>query len=447
MNSKQYISKLSSLCLSTALIFSLSAAYADEEHTLSEYKTFSEVFSETINTEISDIKYGIICYPSEGINRAAELESEDLTALMNAYNSVSGMRILAPQSMYFDALTYTPKAEYPYFYIGISAALPTEHWTWHKTVKMSQLCFGGSYNGATIYGGYGIAESSYGAEYPNALPTNFVWYKPTGSATADVVKTANKIYNKYKTKAKPFGDYESTKDDQYFSGYDGTFSTLFHLPVCFTSDGCSEWAYKSLQRAAQMGVIPYDTSHNYTLPLTRREFCELTANMLNMVPYRNYNDIFKNPNSYTVLSEKAVELGVSAETVKYSDINISDDSIRLLSALGIVNGIDEDSFNPNGYITREQVCAILGRIFNVYPEFTEHYSSPDIFGRRNEASTYSDDSDISAWARDYVYAMTKYGLMSGTGDNAFLPREYCTLEQAIIIILRTSDLCIIKEDY
>lgn len=437
MRDKRYLSKFTALCLSTLFIYPSTAAYASEELILSEHKPFSEVFSESISTEISDISYGMICYPSEGINRAAEIETGDLLKLLNAYKNTEGVCILAPQNSDFQALTYELDTEYPYFYIGVSSPLPDERHEWIRNVRMSMLCFGGDYSGAVLYGGYGIVESDYGKEYPPALPVNFVWYKPFGEQATTITEIANSIYVKYKNKAKPFGDYDGTKDEQYFSGYDGTFETLFNLPQCFTADGCSEWAYDYLNKAAKQNLVPYNTSHNYKAPLTRIEFCTLIANMLNMVPCRQYYDMFANPNSYTVLQEKATSINTEVKNVIYTDMDEIDGSIKLLSVMGIVNGTGNNMFNPNRYITREQICTILWRIIKLYPDEFNNYTA----SVRDENFKYNDDNLISDWAKESIYSISKYGFMNGTEHNNFSPQEYCTLEQAITIIARMSGIC------
>lgn len=413
-----------------ALFMQTGIVYAKE---IEPIKNFDDVFVETISTHIDDIGYGMVCFPSEGINRAASLEQEDLRRLMELYSGADGECIIAPEGNYFYDYNAESATKDIRFYIGVSIKLPEERWIWHKNIKMLQLCFGGEYNGATIYGGYGIIKSNYGDGYTSAMPVNFVWYKPVGEAANEICEVGNEIYNKYKSIAKPFGDYNGTRDEQYFSGYDGTWDTKLTLPQCFTADGCSEWAYDTLQSAASDGLIPYTVSHRYSEPVTRREFCDLMANVLNMIPYREYDDLFENPSGYTVLSEKAAAVGADTESISYSDVQQMPSSIKYLSALGIVEGVGNNELNPDGYITREQICTILDRVFQLYPEFkdTLAYASYNV-----ESMPYNDDYSISSWAYDSVYAMTRYGIVNGVDNNCFEPQDYCTLEQAITILYR-----------
>ena len=416
--------------IAAAVMMQVGAVYAK---TVEPIKAFDDVFAETIETDIDDIGYGMVCFPDEGINRAANLENEDLQRLMDAYSRAEGECIIAPEGNYFYDYTSELNSEEAHFYIGVSIKLPEERWTWQKNIKMLRLCFGGEYNGAAIYGGYGIVKSSYGDDYPAAMPVNYVWYKPVGETASEIYEIGNEIYNKYKDIAKPFGDYDGTGDDRYFSGYDGTWDTKFTLPECFTAEGCSEWAYDTLQSAASDGLIPYTVSQRYTEPVTRGEFCELMANLLNRIPYREYDDLFAAPLGYTVLAEKTAETGNVQESISYKDMPQLTESVKYLSALGIVSGVGDNEFDPGGYITREQICTILDRVFRLYPELKDEIAAPE---HDAEQVLYNDDYSISSWAYDSVYAMTRYGIMNGTGNDRFEPQGYCTLEQAVTILYR-----------
>lgn len=426
------------------LICNQSIGFA-ETFSVDAHKSFNNVFSDSIGTDINDIKYGIICFPSEGINRVAELEANDLKSLIDAYCQTNGECIIAPVNSDFDSIPDNVDENYPYFYIGISAQLPAERWTWYRNVKMAQLCFGGAYGGAAIYGGYGKGVSAYGEDSPfPVMPENFIWYKPCGTEAYKVTELGSELYNKYRDKAKPLGDYDGTHDEQYFSGYDGTWETKNSMACFFTADGCSEWAYDILQKAAGNNMIPYNTSTQYTSPITRREFCALTANMLNMIPCRNYDDLFENPNGYTTISRKVHSAGVTHRNIQYSDMDTVDEGISLLSELGIINGMGDGTFNPDGYITREQICTIFGRVFDTYEEFDKYFSDLESMEEISKLAAYNDDNMISDWARNGVYTMTKYNFMSGVGNNYFEPQEYCTLEQAITIISRVGNICSIN---
>lgn len=397
---------------------------------MDRYKGFGDVFNETIGTSVEEIEYGMICFPDTGVNRASNIEENDLKKLIELYADAEGECVTAPFGTAFDGLPDSDE-DYPYFYIGVSARLPEDRSTWLKSVRMLQLCFGGEYGGAAVYGGWGRIGSTYGGEYRDSMPYNFVWYKPCGEAAEAINAFAEELCNKYKPVAKPFGDYEGTGDETYFDGYDGTWDTKLMLPVCFTAEGCSEWAYDILHGAAKDGLIPYNFGGNYKEPITRREFCVLASNILNMTPQREYADLFENPSGYTLLAAKAAEIGADIESISYADVEPSDESIKYLSALGIVNGVGNEMFDPEGLITREQICTIFMRMFELYPGFANALSD-----KASAAEPYSDDSAVSEWARDGVYAMTRYGIVNGMGNGAFEPQSSCSAEQAVVMFSR-----------
>lgn len=424
------------LCMALAALCSVYCSVVHAE-TIEKNKAFKDVFTGAIDTPIEDIQYGIVCFPDSSIRRAAELEPQDIERLKDAYSEAEGECVIAPEGSYFYDYASEEASGANHFYIGLSCELPAERWTWNNNTKMLTLYFGGEYGGAAIYGGYGIVKSSYGDEYDQYVtPANFVWYKPAGESADEINAIGNEIYNKYKDKAKPLGDYEGTGDDSYFSGFDGTYSTLSKLPDCFTAEGCSLWAYDILQSQASLCRIPYTTG-DFGEPISRAGFCELLAYILNMTPYREYKDLFENPDGYTVLSEKAAAVSGTV-SVSYNDLPQLPDSVKYLSALGIVEGVGNGCFDPDGLITREQICVIFSRMLDVYPEFKDAFKEPA------QANAYDDDRLISDWARESVYSMTMYGMVNGVESNCFDPQGQCTAEQAIVMISRLPDVFGIK---
>lgn len=98
------------------------------------------------------------------------------------------------------------------------------------------------------------------------------------------------------------------------------------------------------------------------------------------------------------------------------------DYISKLVDMGILNGTNESSFAPDDYITREQIAAILNRAFDpatVADEFK-----------------YTDNSFISDWAADSVYAVRSAGWMSGDASGTFRPKDTATRAEIATILSR-----------
>lgn len=91
----------------------------------------------------------------------------------------------------------------------------------------------------------------------------------------------------------------------------------------------------------------------------------------------------------------------------------------------IVHGIGNKLFAPNSDITREQMCVML-------VNYVEKYKNSTLKTLR-DYSVFTDDSKISAWARPDVIKCFRSGLVSGTGNNMFSPRDVANRAQAATI--------------
>lgn len=400
---------------------------------ISQFKQFDDVFKESISYSIDDLKYGMICFPGLNTMRAATIEENDLQLLLNEYKKSSGIRLEAP---YNDTKLNSFTSEEMlsssdrYFYIGVCKQLPQEMWLWND-VKMSQICFGGGQVGDVIYGGFGRKKSDYGDDYPlKTMPNNFVWYRPYGEAEKRISEIGEYLYEKYVKMAKPVGDYEGTKDNQLFDGYDGTWNTKFTLPDCLNTEGCSEWAEYTINLAAYNKIITYEQATSYTNPITRNDFCLLIARLLSVKPFNlEYEYFYSLPYNYIHLENKVEQMGLlpMAEKIFYNDVDNLGKEIRYISTLGVMKGVGNGDFAPNEYLTREQMCTIIYRIFNVYNVS---------FEKSTDNEKFNDDIAISEWARESIYKLRGYNFINGIGDNTFDPQGLCTKEQAISVVYR-----------
>jgi len=80
---------------------------------------------------------------------------------------------------------------------------------------------------------------------------------------------------------------------------------------------------------------------------------------------------------------------------------------------GIVNGYSETQFGPDDEITREQMAVIFGRYLN--------YKGIDI--EKEQTAEFSDINQVSSWAKDSVKTIHEYGLIQGIGENKFDPQS------------------------
>ncbi|MBQ3900635.1 MAG: S-layer homology domain-containing protein [Clostridia bacterium] len=94
---------------------------------------------------------------------------------------------------------------------------------------------------------------------------------------------------------------------------------------------------------------------------------------------------------------------------------------------GVVNGVTETTFEPNGKITREQLATMLSRFSERCP-----VSVPD----RADLSGYPDADQIHNYAKDALGWANEANLIKGMSDGTLSPRGEATREQFATILKR-----------
>lgn len=102
---------------------------------------------------------------------------------------------------------------------------------------------------------------------------------------------------------------------------------------------------------------------------------------------------------------------------------------------GVVNGIGGNKFNPEGKITREDMCAAMARFIS-YLETTEKKT----FKKTADPIDFPDADQISSYAKDAVKNCVAYGLINGTGDGSFKPKANASRAEVAAVIYRLSEM-------
>lgn len=97
----------------------------------------------------------------------------------------------------------------------------------------------------------------------------------------------------------------------------------------------------------------------------------------------------------------------------------------------ITGGITATKFAPNDNITREQMAAMLVRFADVVG-----YDLP--YG--DGTALFDDDNSISPYANQAVYRLVKAGVIKGMGQNKFAPRATATRAQASEMIYQLQNM-------
>ena len=118
----------------------------------------------------------------------------------------------------------------------------------------------------------------------------------------------------------------------------------------------------------------------------------------------------------------------------FSDVNAKDggwyaDAVAWAAANGVVNGVGNNRFDPNGKITREQMAAILYR----YAEKKGLDTS-----KRGNISAFPDAGSVSAYASDAIRWAVGEQIINGS-DGKLLPQGNATRAQVAAILMRFAE--------
>ena len=198
---------------------------------------------------------------------------------------------------------------------------------------------------------------------------------------------------------------------QVFNVYseDGNNMTAYTVAVVVSDEfidvPSTAWYYEEVMEAAAAGIVLGDGQGHF-LPnglVTRGQFAQFLARADGYTA-----DEYKDITRFT---------DVTAGTEQAAAITYCYDK-------GYISGAGDNTFNPNGYINREQIAVILARFL----------------GLSQVQSGYepvADDAQISSWAKGYVYAVLANGTMVGTGSG-FNPKGNATRAEAAAVCVRVT---------
>ena len=182
------------------------------------------------------------------------------------------------------------------------------------------------------------------------------------------------------------------------------------------NDQPSDWAYEEVLLADEMQLIPTMLMDRYTEDISRIDFTRLLIFGIEQYTGKTYNELLESE-------------GYAA--VSFTDTNDLD--VRLAAGLGIVKGVGNNRFNPEGGIRRQEAATMLYRA-GQYLGISRDISQDDRF---------TDALQISDWAEeavDYVSEVidtsNNKAVMEGMENGSFSPDSAYTREQAMITLKR-----------
>lgn len=166
------------------------------------------------------------------------------------------------------------------------------------------------------------------------------------------------------------------------------------------TDTGSHWGKEAIVYLAQEGVVEGypDGKFKPDSPISRAEF----AAMINRI--MKFSDM---------------------ETITFKDVPKDswyyEDVAKAVKA-GYANGYPENLFKPKNHITRQEASVMIARALNL--------EEVDMI-----SNSFSDDKDISPWARGFVNAVKEANYIQGH-NNRFRPTENITRAEAATILYR-----------
>lgn len=175
----------------------------------------------------------------------------------------------------------------------------------------------------------------------------------------------------------------------------------------------SSWAKAELERAWDHGVFPEEIDpyrDDCTREMIRAEFAAITVRL-----YELMGGTLHLSSSFQQLHPHP-----------FTDIDNYDYNIREAYGLGFINGVTEDTFDPNGILTREQAAAMLGRVYEKVCG-----SLPAA-----AATSFADDGKVDRYAKAAVDFLARNGVVGGIGGKEFAPKKALTVQEAVIMAYR-----------
>ncbi|WP_075618624.1 S-layer homology domain-containing protein [Paenisporosarcina indica] len=186
--------------------------------------------------------------------------------------------------------------------------------------------------------------------------------------------------------------------------------TVMSANVAF-KDTTKHWAKNEIDSIASRFITEGKTAELFApeQKLTRAEFAVLLVRAL-QVPLEEYKGTFKDVPSSKKWAAQQIEAA---------------------HRTGIVNGKGDGSFDPDSYITREQMAAMMMRAVD--------YSNPELTKNLPQKDKFKDDSKISNYAKEAVSSASKLGLINGRSNGVFDPKMQTTRAETAVVLYRMLD--------
>lgn len=193
------------------------------------------------------------------------------------------------------------------------------------------------------------------------------------------------------------------------------------------------WAKDTIAEMKNSSLISDEFDGLYDAYITREDFYKLILNMLNqkigqdnLNTYFNLMDYEEHVALDPVNGEIFVDDGMNYSSY-YNLLCNNNEILNQAYRMGILNS--ESSKETEGYMTRLEIAKILVYIGNELGMDISDY----------EITNYDDIDNVSENEKPYIYIAAGKGFLKGDGLN-FKPFDYCTYQEAYIILMRFYNL-------
>lgn len=167
------------------------------------------------------------------------------------------------------------------------------------------------------------------------------------------------------------------------------------------SDYEQHWAKNAIDKWSSYGVVKgyEDQTFRPNGAITRAEFATILSRVLGLSSVAN----------------APVYADLAADTEKWYV-----EAVNQVMAQKLMN-IEGENFKPNQAITRQEAAYAIARAYGI--EASER-----------KAKAFTDDEEIAAWAKGYVYGLVETNYLNGNPDGSFKPQGTLTRAELVTLL-------------
>lgn len=175
--------------------------------------------------------------------------------------------------------------------------------------------------------------------------------------------------------------------------------------LTYSDVATSHWSYVPIDRVTDLGFMSGTSSTVFgrNVELTRKEAAKIFT-LAAKEMWRNEEVTFEEDFASVGTNTGFTDVSSSSSYAQY---------VSWVKEKGIMSGVSDTAFSPNVTINRQEICVSLYKLkqFLTTPFETVEYDY------------YNDHDEISSWASAGVYAITRFGVVSGDNYGNFNPKD------------------------